>query len=177
MTYTPGGRALLLISAPRTSRILRSPPSPVRHGSTPSQEPSEHHPERRPHQLHAGSLLQISKQASTLTDDQETIERVLTLATELVAAGAKAYRLADENVKRMFNQIFFKRLLVLDNDDIRVELAEPIATITSSVVREHMGGSGVRQTKERHIPEGSYRSEQGHETAVRRRPLSVDCFS
>lgn len=100
------------------------------------------------------SLIQISKQAAALTDDQEIIERTLTLAIDLIDNCAKAYRLGDGLVKRMFNQVFFERLLVMDNDDVRIELAEPIATITSQSLRQHVGSKASAKRKSGTSPKG-----------------------
>jgi hypothetical protein len=50
-------------------------------------------------------------------------------ALDLAASCQAAYQLADPKVRRMYNQVFFNRIL-LDNDDISTaQLAEPFAEL------------------------------------------------
>jgi site-specific DNA recombinase len=82
----------------------------------------------------------------------DTVEKNLDRALELATDCASAYREAPESVRRMFNQVFFERVLVFPDDNapdgVRVdgELREPfdlllgadlrLATATATKVRK-----------------------------------------
>lgn len=100
------------------------------------------------------SLLHITKQAASLTESEEVIERILTLALDLVSDCARAYKLAEDQVKRMFNQVFFEQVLIFNDDDIRAELAEPIASITSQSLRHHVAPRNATNKKSGTSPKG-----------------------
>lgn len=79
------------------------------------------------------SLTENARQAELLRTDLEATERTLRLALDMVDNCARAYRLADGHIKKLFNQVFFERLEVIDDDTVTVQLAEPFAALSSHV--------------------------------------------
>src|SRR3546814_405263 len=77
--------------------------------------------------------------------DVEDVERLLEQAFDLTENCAKAYREAPGHLKKIFNQVFFERILVLDDDNVKPELAEPFATITAPATR-HIARAGISKT-------------------------------
>ncbi len=60
----------------------------------------------------------------------------LTKALELARDCESAYRQASDKIRRQFNQVFFRRLLIDDNYDVNGELEEPFETLLGDEVRQ-----------------------------------------
>ncbi len=73
----------------------------------------------------AKALQKVSSQLAATSLEFEAVERNLQLALDLTVDCGAAYRDAPDDVKRMFNQAFFEKVLVIQDDpsagDIRVE--------------------------------------------------------
>ena len=84
------------------------------------------------------ALQQIASQLAATSLEVEVVERNLQLALDLTVDCGAAYRDAPEHIKRMFNQAFFEKVLVVQDDesigDIRLEaeLREPFDTLLGS---------------------------------------------
>ena len=99
------------------------------------------------------NLRENLRQAEFLRTDLERIEAILHLALDLIENCSRAYRLAEPHVKKLFNQVFFERLEVLDDDTVTAQLAEPFSTLlrqSHSVVRT----DASRKTKSGTSPKG-----------------------
>jgi site-specific DNA recombinase len=87
------------------------------------------------------SLLKIANQLAATSLEFEAVERNLQLALDLTVDCGAAYRDAPEHIKRMFNQAFFAKILVIQDDesigDIRLEaeLREPFDTLLGSELK------------------------------------------
>lgn len=98
----------------------------------------------------AGELDHIAVRLNA-TDQHEAIinfnlERALRLVTDVQAV----YRNSDPGERRLLNQAFFKKLLVLDDCDIQAELAEPYDLLLNPTLRARAAGlieNGSSQTK------------------------------
>jgi|GEM_PF-6850997 len=94
------------------------------------------------------------RQAEHLRTDLEGIERTMRLALDMVENCARAYRLADGHIKKPFNQVFFERLEVFDDDTVAVRLAEPFAALSSHVTQTNYAKSSVTKSKSGTSPKG-----------------------
>jgi DNA invertase Pin-like site-specific DNA recombinase len=89
----------------------------------------------------AKALQKISSQLAATNLEFEAVERNLQLALDLTVDCGAAYRHAPDDVKRMFNQAFFEKVLVIQEDasvgDIRVEaeFREPFGTLLGSELK------------------------------------------
>jgi hypothetical protein len=77
----------------------------------------------------ADRLIQITGKLAANSAQFEDIEARLTMALDLSADCALAYRMAPDQVKKQFNQVFFSRVLVHADSTITPELAEPFNTL------------------------------------------------
>jgi site-specific DNA recombinase len=76
-------------------------------------------------------------------DADARLQRVLATlddALALVEDCYRAYTVADAKVRRQFNQVFFSRLLVSDDDTIEGELAPPFQLLLAPELRTELGG-------------------------------------
>ena len=84
------------------------------------------------------ALQKIATQLAATSLEFEAVERNLQLALDLTVDCGAAYRDAPEHVKRMFNQAFFEKVLVIQEDDsisgvrLEAELREPFDTLLGS---------------------------------------------
>ena len=89
----------------------------------------------------AKALQKVSSQLAATNLEFEAVERNLQLALDLTVDCGAAYRDAPDDVKRMFNQAFFEKVLVVQEDpsvgDIRVEaeFREPFGTLLGSELK------------------------------------------
>lgn len=70
-----------------------------------------------------------------LTQDVVDVEHVIKLALDVRLECVSAYGEAPDHVKRLFNQVFFARVLVHTDEAITTKKNEPFATIASSAVQ------------------------------------------
>lgn len=63
--------------------------------------------------------VEIDLKLAALEQNYEDVERNLDAALELVANVGRLYKTAPEHIKRMFNQVFFEKVLVKANDDVK----------------------------------------------------------
>ncbi len=87
------------------------------------------------------ALQKIATQLAATSLEFEAVERNLQLALDLTVDCGAAYRDAPEHVKRMFNQAFFEKVLVIQEDDsisgvrLEAELREPFDTLLGSELK------------------------------------------
>ena len=82
-----------------------------------------------------GEIKSAEYQLSTLDNDFANAETNLTRALAFVQDCESAYRAAPDKIRRLFNQAFFKRLLIDDEYNVTGELAEPFELLLSEEVR------------------------------------------
>lgn len=73
-------------------------------------------------------------EAATLHYDQ--IQTNLNIALELAEDCYRAYSIAPDHIRRLFNQAFFTHLFVEDDGTIRADLAEPFRTLLDGRLAE-----------------------------------------
>ena len=84
------------------------------------------------------ALNKIATQLAATSLEFEAVERNLQLALDLTVDCGAAYRDAPEHIKRMFNQAFFAKVLVIQDDEstgevrLEAELREPFDTLLGS---------------------------------------------
>jgi DNA invertase Pin-like site-specific DNA recombinase len=84
------------------------------------------------------ALNKIVTQLAATSLEFEVVERNLQLALDLTVDCGAAYRDAPEHIKRMFNQAFFAKVLVIQDDEstgevrLEAELREPFDTLLGS---------------------------------------------
>ena len=89
----------------------------------------------------SSTLAKIASKFEGIDSRFDTVEKNLDRALELATDCATAYREAPESVRRMFNQVFFERVLVFPDDDapegVRVdsELREPFTVLLGADLR------------------------------------------
>ncbi len=87
------------------------------------------------------NLTKIVRKLDTVAIQFQRVESNLTAALDLTIDVAAAYREAPQSVKRLFNQAFFERILLIRDDDapdgfaITSELKAPFDTLLSSELR------------------------------------------
>ena len=87
------------------------------------------------------ALQKIGSQLAATSLEFETVERNLELALDLTVDCGAAYRDAPEHIKRMFNQAFFEKVLVIQDDDstgdirLEPEFREPFGTLLGSELK------------------------------------------
>ena len=74
-------------------------------------------------------LSQARRQLANVSVEFDAIEHNLQRALELASDCLKAYREADESTRRLFNQAFFEKLYVHDDETVTHELAEPFSLL------------------------------------------------
>lgn len=86
-------------------------------------------------------LAGIKTELDATNEKWEIIERNLGLALDLATDTHAAYLSAPEHIRRLFNQAFFEKILILPDDNDRVgirleaELTEPFETVLTNVKR------------------------------------------
>ena len=94
------------------------------------------------------ALQKIGSHLAATSLEFDAVERNLQLALDLTVDCGAAYRDAPEHIKRMFNQAFFEKVLVIQDDessgDIRLESAfrEPFDTLLGSELKRVFGFQG-----------------------------------
>ena len=78
----------------------------------------------------------IDLKLAALEQNYEDVERNLDVVLQLVANVGKLYKTAPEHIKRMFNQIFFERILVSANDDVKPQKAPLFEAILSPQTKQ-----------------------------------------
>jgi len=81
-------------------------------------------------------LVSAKARLARLALDYSTAETNLTHALTLARDCESAYRESSDKVRRQFNQVFFKRLLIDDNYEIDGELEEPFETLLGDEIRQ-----------------------------------------
>ncbi len=87
------------------------------------------------------ALASITTELDATNEKWEVIERNLGLALDLATDTHAAYLSAPEHIRRLFNQAFFEKILVLPDENDRVgvrleaELAEPFDTVLTNAKR------------------------------------------
>ncbi|WP_170205955.1 recombinase family protein [Klugiella xanthotipulae] len=78
----------------------------------------------------------VTRHLDNLKTDVEETQRLIDMALELAEQSAEAYRSAPEQIRRLFNQIFFEKIEVymdqFDEHQVRAVLAPPFKEIYSS---------------------------------------------
>ena len=74
----------------------------------------------------------LTKIDCSYTDAEDNLTKALELARDCESA----YRQASDKIRRQFNQVFFRRLLIDDNYDVNGELEEPFETLLGDEVRQ-----------------------------------------
>lgn len=84
----------------------------------------------------------ISRQLSHIAENLEsatvtfaTIEQHLVEALDLIENCFEAYRRAPDDIRRRFNQAFFEQIIVHQDSEVTVELAEPFNSLSKSATR------------------------------------------
>ena len=89
----------------------------------------------------AKALQKIASQLAATSLEFDAVERNLQLALDLTVDCGAAYQDAPEDIKRMFNQAFFEKVLIIQDDesigDIRLEaeFREPFDTLLGSELK------------------------------------------
>jgi DNA invertase Pin-like site-specific DNA recombinase len=89
----------------------------------------------------AKALKKISSQLASTSLEFDAVERNLQLALDLTVDCGAAYRDAPDDIKRMFNQAFFEKVLIIQDDastgDIRLEadFREPFDTLLGNELK------------------------------------------
>jgi hypothetical protein len=98
-------------------------------------------------------LASIKTELDATNEKWEVIERNLGRALDLATDCHAAYTTAPEHIRRLFNQAFFEKILILPDDNDRVgvrleaELAEPFDTLLTKAKRSAGDASGpLRQS-------------------------------
>ena len=87
------------------------------------------------------ALNEIATQLAATSLEFEAVERNLQLALDLTVDCGAAYRDTPEHIKRMFNQAFFAKVLVIQDDEstgevrLEAELREPFETLLRGAAR------------------------------------------
>ena len=81
-------------------------------------------------------LVSAKARLAHLALDYADAEANLTHALALARDCETAYRESSDKVRRQFNQVFFKRLLIDDNYEINGELEEPFGTLLGDEIRQ-----------------------------------------
>jgi hypothetical protein len=90
---------------------------------------------RREQERISTSLVDIACKLDAATLRYEDVQSNLRTALDLAEDCGRAYRAAPDHVRKQFNQVFFKRVLVHDDADPEVELAPPFDTLLRAEVR------------------------------------------
>ena len=80
--------------------------------------------------------MDIDLKLAALEQNYEVVERNLDAVLQLVANVGKLYKTAPEHIKRMFNQIFFEKILVSANDDVKPQKAPLFEAILSPQTKQ-----------------------------------------
>ena len=81
-------------------------------------------------------LVSAKARLSHLAIDLSNAEENLTNALALARDCESAYRESSDKVRRQFNQVFFRRLLIDDSYDVTGELEEPFETLLGDEIRQ-----------------------------------------
>ena len=103
----------------------------------------------------SAALRHNAAQAAKLRENLEYNERLLHEAIELIDNCARAYRLADDHIKKLFNQVFFERIYVREDGTLRADTNEPFATITSPGTRHLVSKSALKRDSGRNTKSGT----------------------
>jgi site-specific DNA recombinase len=90
---------------------------------------------RREQERISTSLVNIASKLDAAALRYDDIQSNLRTALDLAEDCGRAYRAAPDDVRRQFNQVFFKRVLVHSDADPEIELAPPFDTLLSAEVR------------------------------------------
>jgi DNA invertase Pin-like site-specific DNA recombinase len=89
----------------------------------------------------AKALQKIGSQLTATSLEFEAVERNLQLALDLTVDCGAAYRDAPDDIKRMFNQAFFEKVLIVQDDEglgdfrLEAEFHEPFGTLLGSELK------------------------------------------
>lgn len=83
----------------------------------------------------AVALRGIARQVGTLNDDHDDLQRTLALALDLLEQCPRAYRNAPDHIKKLFNQVFFEKVLVFRDESPKSQMAEPFAMLVGPQLR------------------------------------------
>lgn len=98
------------------------------------------------------ALQKIAAQLEATSTQYEGIERNLQLALDLTVDCGAAYRDAPEHIKRMFNQAFFSKVLVIQDDQgfgnvrLEAEFREPFDTLLGRELKRAVSARQAPQT-------------------------------
>jgi site-specific DNA recombinase len=81
------------------------------------------------------ALHQIASRLEASNTHFDDIEAKLGMALDLTNDCALAYRTAPDHIKKLFNQVFFRRILVHQDASVTPELAEPFNTLLNPGLR------------------------------------------
>ena len=170
-TLTPGFRAELEATIRKEFEVERRYAERTRQELDVERQKLEREQERLLHAHYADAIpLELMKreqdrigtalrhnaaQAERLREDLEHTEALLHEAIELIDNCARAYRLADDHVKKLFNQVFFERILVRDDGTLRAEAQEPFATLTSPATRHMVTKTAIKPENGRNAKSGT----------------------
>jgi len=79
------------------------------------------------------ALASIEQQLEAYDADHETVTDNLEKAFDLIEDCAGAYKLADDHIKKMFNQVLFEAIWIMLDGKVTAELAEPFHSIIQPV--------------------------------------------
>ena len=80
--------------------------------------------------------VEIDLKLAALEQNYEDVERNLDVALELVANVGRLYKTAPEHIKRMFNQVFFEKVLVKASDDVKPQKAPLFEALLSPQTKQ-----------------------------------------
>lgn len=100
----------------------------------------------------ATGLLGIASRLDAASVHFDDIERNLKTALDLTVDCALAYRTAPNRIKKQFNQVFFKQILVKTDSTIDAELAPPFDTLLGYDVRTAAHEKEVADTEKSKKP-------------------------
>ncbi len=124
------------------------------------------------------ALNKIATQLAATSLEFEAVERNLQLALDLTVDCGAAYRDAPEHIKRMFNQAFFAKVLVIQDDEstgevrLEAELREPFDTLLGSDLK-----AAEAALERAHQPRKAVKGRTGNLRGAARGLHQVNSFS
>ena len=82
------------------------------------------------------ALADIDLRLATLEQNYDDVKRNLDTTLDLVANVGKMYKKAPDHIKRMLNQVFFKRVLVRSSDDVQPERTKVFEALLSPQTKQ-----------------------------------------
>lgn len=91
----------------------------------------------------------VEKRLASAHEAFATLEANLSTALDLARDCHRAYLEASPQVRRLFNQAFFTKLMIDDEDEVQQVYAEPFAALLDKKVRSAARGCGTPRRRAR----------------------------